>query len=50
MTRFGSGWAWLAVGKDKKLATFNTPYQDSPHMDQGAKAVSASTCGSTPTT
>jgi superoxide dismutase, Fe-Mn family len=39
MTRFGSGWAWLAVGKDKKLAIFNTPYQDTPHMDQGAKAV-----------
>jgi len=39
MTRFGSGWAWLAVGRDKKLAIFNTPYQDTPHMDQGAKAV-----------
>ena len=37
--RFGSGWAWLAVGKDKKLAVFNTLNQDSPHMDQGAKAV-----------
>ncbi len=37
--RFGSGWAWLAVGKDKKLAIFNTPYQDTPHMDQGAGAV-----------
>jgi Fe-Mn family superoxide dismutase len=39
MTRFGSGWAWLAVGKDKKLAIFNTPYQDTPHMDMGAKPV-----------
>src|SRR5215468_2235610 len=28
LTRFGSGWAWLAVGADKKLAIFNTPYQD----------------------
>jgi Fe-Mn family superoxide dismutase len=37
--RFGSGWAWLAVGKDKKLAIFNTPYQDTPHMEQGARAV-----------
>jgi Fe-Mn family superoxide dismutase len=37
--RFGSGWAWLAVGADKKLAIFNTPYQDTPHMDQRAKAV-----------
>jgi superoxide dismutase, Fe-Mn family len=34
--RFGSGWAWLAVGKDKKLAAVNTPYQDTPHMDLGA--------------
>jgi Fe-Mn family superoxide dismutase len=39
MTRFGSGWAWLAVGKDKKLAVFNTPYQDTPHMDVGAKPI-----------
>jgi Fe-Mn family superoxide dismutase len=39
LTRFGSGWAWLAVGRDKKLAVFNTPYQDTPHMDQGASAV-----------
>jgi Fe-Mn family superoxide dismutase len=39
MTRFGSGWAWLAVGKDKKLAAFNTPYQDTPHMDMGAKPI-----------
>ncbi len=36
MGRFGSGWAWLAVGKDKKLAVFNTPYQDTPHMEMGA--------------
>ena len=36
-TRFGSGWAWLAVDKDKKLAVFNTPYQDTPHMDMQAK-------------
>ncbi len=39
MTRFGSGWAWLAVGKDKKLTAFNTPYQDTPHMDMGAKPI-----------
>ncbi len=37
--RFGSGWAWLGVGKDKKLTVFNTPYQDTPHMDVGAKPV-----------
>jgi superoxide dismutase, Fe-Mn family len=38
-TRFGSGWAWLGVNKDKKLVVFNTPYQDTPHMDAGAKPV-----------
>ena len=37
--RFGSGWAWLAVGKDKKLTVFNTPYQDTPAHGRGAKAV-----------
>jgi Fe-Mn family superoxide dismutase len=37
--RFGSGWAWLVVDKDKKLAVINTPYQDTPHMDAGAKPV-----------
>ena len=39
MTRFGSGWAWVVVNKDKKLAIINTPYQDTPHMDSGAKPV-----------
>ena len=39
MTRFGSGWAWLVVGKDKKLSAVNTPYQDTPHMELGAKPV-----------
>lgn len=29
-TRFGSGWAWLVVGKDGKLAVTSTPNQDSP--------------------
>jgi Fe-Mn family superoxide dismutase len=38
MGRFGSGWAWLVVDKDKKLAIINTPYQDTP-LEQGAKAV-----------
>jgi Fe-Mn family superoxide dismutase len=37
--RFGSGWAWLAVGKDKKLAIFSTPNQDTPHMEMGAKPI-----------
>jgi superoxide dismutase, Fe-Mn family len=39
MTRFGSGWAWLVVNKDKKLAVINTPYQDTPHMENGAKPI-----------
>jgi Fe-Mn family superoxide dismutase len=32
-TRFGSGWAWLIVGADKKLAITSTPNQDNPIMD-----------------
>ncbi|NET73800.1 MAG: superoxide dismutase, partial [Sphaerospermopsis sp. SIO1G2] len=31
-TRFGSGWAWLILGKDGKLAVTSTPNQDSPVM------------------
>jgi superoxide dismutase, Fe-Mn family len=31
--RFGSGWGWLIVGKDKKLAVISSPNQDSPIMD-----------------
>ena len=30
--RFGSGWAWLVVGADKKLAVGSTANQDSPLM------------------
>ncbi len=32
-TRFGSGWAWLLVGADKKLVISSTPNQDNPLMD-----------------
>lgn len=32
-TRFGSGWAWLVVDKDKKLQVYSTANQDSPYMD-----------------
>ncbi|MCC7231394.1 MAG: superoxide dismutase [Bacteroidia bacterium] len=32
-SRFGSGWAWLVVGQDKKLAVGSTPNQDNPLMD-----------------
>ena len=31
-TRFGSGWAWLVVTADKKLAVGSTANQDSPLM------------------
>jgi superoxide dismutase, Fe-Mn family len=31
-TRFGSGWAWLVVSADKKLAVGSTANQDSPLM------------------
>ncbi|NUM52868.1 MAG: superoxide dismutase [Candidatus Hydrogenedentes bacterium] len=31
-TRFGSGWAWLVVNKDRKLQVLSTGNQDSPLM------------------
>jgi len=31
--RFGSGWAWLALGAGKKLVVLSTPNQDSPLTD-----------------
>jgi Fe-Mn family superoxide dismutase len=31
--RFGSGWAWLYVGNDKKLLIGSTPNQDNPLMN-----------------
>lgn len=32
-TRFGSGWAWLYVDQDGKLAISSTPNQDTPLME-----------------
>ena len=32
-SRFGSGWAWLYVTTDKKLAVCSSPNQDNPMMD-----------------
>ncbi len=36
--RFGSGWAWLVVGKDKKLAIISTANQDNP-LTEGATPI-----------
>ncbi len=33
LKRFGSGWAWLVVSPDNKLAIGSTPNQDNPLMD-----------------
>jgi len=33
LSRFGSGWAWLYVTKEHKLAICSTPNQDNPLMD-----------------
>jgi superoxide dismutase, Fe-Mn family len=30
---FGSGWAWVGVGKDGKLEITATPNQDNPLME-----------------
>jgi Fe-Mn family superoxide dismutase len=38
LSRFGSGWAWLVLDKDKKLAIVSTPNQDTP-LETGAKPI-----------
>ena len=38
-TRFGSGWAWLYVGADKKLAIGSTANQDSPLMGKSVAGI-----------
>jgi Fe-Mn family superoxide dismutase len=37
--RFGSGWAWLVLGKDRKLFITSTPNQDSPLMEGNPRLV-----------
>ncbi len=37
-TRFGSGWAWLVLGKNGKLAVTSTANQDNPIME-GTKPI-----------
>jgi Fe-Mn family superoxide dismutase len=37
--RFGSGWAWLLVGVDKKLSIGSTANQDSPVMGKAVAGV-----------
>ena len=38
-TRFGSGWAWLYVGADKKLSVGSTANQDSPLMGKAVAGI-----------
>jgi Fe-Mn family superoxide dismutase len=38
LARFGSGWAWLIVDKDAKLAIISTPNQDTP-LEKGVQRV-----------
>jgi Fe-Mn family superoxide dismutase len=38
-TRFGSGWAWLYVGADKKIAIGSTANQDSPLMGKAVAGI-----------
>jgi len=38
-TRFGSGWAWLVVGADKKLTVGSTANQDSPLMGKAVAGI-----------
>lgn len=38
-TRFGSGWAWLYVTADKKLAIGSTANQDSPLMGESVAGI-----------
>ncbi len=37
--RFGSGWAWVVLGEDGKLAVISTPNQDNPVMEGGSAPI-----------
>lgn len=37
--RFGSGWAWLALDRDRRLFITSTPNQDSPLMEGNPRLV-----------
>lgn len=39
LTTFGSGWGWLVLDRNKKLAAVSTPNQDTPHMNLAAKPI-----------
>lgn len=39
LARFGSGWAWLIVGADRKLAVVSTANQDNPIMGKDIAGV-----------
>ncbi len=39
LSRFGSGWAFLSVGKDGKLTVSSYPNQDNPLMDKGGTPI-----------
>ena len=38
-SRFGSGWAWLVVGSDKKVSIGSTANQDSPLMGKAVAGI-----------
>lgn len=38
LSRFGSGWAWLVIGKEKPLAIVSTANQDNP-ISEGGKPI-----------
>ena len=39
LSRFGSGWTWLILGGDGKIATMSTPNQDNPISDNSGMPI-----------